>query len=184
MKTNKPASIALIILVAFFSGYIFYNNIWPVVLIFKNGVPSEKTNAEPVGVPLKELILELNNWERENFGDFSLQVPEFEEVETNSEDVKSLKITDPNSGGNLILNISSEKTEIETLEEVEPNSDQAGYTLLGPYDALRIGPSEAPYSNVTYYILENNFLYKLEVEFSSPVSFLDQILSSFKIEEK
>lgn len=183
MKIPKPIVILFFTLTALVTFVVIKTLVWPLISIYSNREISRNVSNIQPAIPidnLAELIVERNTWEEFNFENFSLRLPEFEEVDS-TDNQKTFLITDPSSNENMTLQISRDETDLENLDEVEPENLDAGYTLLSEYDALRIGPLEPPYDNVTYYILEKGYLYKIEVKFSTPVSFLDQILSSFRI---
>lgn len=168
--------------------FVLRTFVFPLVSIFfnqNNSIPAIELSEEQI----QNLVSIRDSWERMDFDGFSLKMPNYEElsIEGLDENSKAFRITDPESGENVSISIKKTETDIEKIDDLLPENTNGdlryGLTLLGSYEALRIGPVEPPYDTVSYYLLENGYVYEINAVFSTPVVFLDQILSTLKIAE-
>lgn len=183
-KLNKKLTILFAILSLTLFFLFLRNIIFPIFAIFTYRQSIEESLVEEPQLftqqDIETMISEINSWELTEFENFKLRMPVFEVI-TDEENMKEFKVSKPETEESINLIITREETALTDLTQVEPENEEAGYTLINKYDALRIGPKEIPYDNVTYYILNNGYLYIIEAKFNSSVALLDEVLSTFEI---
>jgi len=181
-KIDKPLLIFSLVLTVIILYGIFRVLLFPLFSIFTS---NDTLTSTPLITEndLTALLEERDSWERAYFYNFSLQLPEFKRLDNDTPDQNVLVITDPKSKETLTLSIATQQTEATSITDLIPEdpSDLYGFTVIGQYDALRVGPLDPPYDSVVYFVLVDDTMYEITAKFSTPVSFLDQVLSSFEV---
>lgn len=190
VKNNSPIIllfIAISAVLVYFAMRIF---VMPLASIYfsddKYGVPTLDLSNDQY----ENIIAIRDSWDWKVFENYKMRMPNYQELEidsTDNEDSRAFQIVDPESGEHVSILVTRTETDLDSVEDLLPENAEEnilyGFTLIGEYDALRVGPLEPPYDTVSYFILEDGYIYEISAIFSTPVVFLDQVLSTFTIEQ-